>query len=524
MPIRMDKDPNQGYNNRDNRPQGPSGPRGGGGGGLLRMILPFLVMYLFKKPKYILPILAIGAVLYFTGVLDPFLGTNEAAPAYNENDGSYSIGATLDEEEYDKAEVFEPLASGRNTMPSSTSLLRYAPTRRHQGQQGSCVGWASSYAARTILQSQATGQQPDQVAFSPSFLYNHIALRGCQGAYMIEAMKFMQGNGVLPLREFPYDERSCNRRANQQNASRASQYKIRGFQRLTVGANQYGPDINGIRQHLAQGGPVTIGMMVGGSFMRSMVGRDRWQPTRSDYAMRGFGGHAMCVVGYDDNKYGGAFQIMNSWGREWGRDGVAWVTYRDFKHFTKEAYGLYPMGRAVQENSNRMAVRFGLVDNATNRNVELRNASGNVFRTTRRVNKGDRFKIEVTNSVECYTYVFGMETDGSSYVLFPYTQKHSPYCGITGTRLFPKDYSLVPDDIGETDIMAVVVSKKPLDYNQLNQRINQARGNYAEKLNAALGNRQLQNVRFSTGQNIEFASELQGNRDAVALVLAIDKQ
>ncbi len=518
MPIRMDQDPNQG--NQNQRPSGPGG--GNRGGGLLKTILPFLIMFLFKRPKLIIPVLVIGAILYFTGALNYFTGGNQTAPAFE--DTGYSVGADLDEKVYDQAEVFEPLASGRNSMPTSMSLLQYAPTRRHQGQQGSCVGWASSYAARTILQSQATGQPADQVAFSPSFLYNHIALRGCDGAYMVEAMKFMQDKGDLPLREFPYNENSCQKRATQQDASRAAQYKIRGFQRLTVGANQYGPDIAAIRQHLAQGGPVTIGMMVGGSFMRNMVGRDRWQPTQSDYNMRGFGGHAMCVIGFDDNKYGGAFQIMNSWGREWGRDGVAWVSYRDFQHFVKEAYGLYPMGKAVTENSNRMAVRFGLVNNANNQNVDLRPAGGNIFRTASAVKKGDRFKIEVTNSIECYTYVFGQETDGSSYVLFPYTEKHSAYCGITGTRLFPKDYSLVPDQIGETDVMAVVVSKKALDYQQINQRINQASGNYAQKLNSALGNRLASDVKFSAGKNIEFATEIQGSKDAVALILAIDKK
>ena len=33
--------------------------------------------------------------------------------------------------------------------------------------------------------------------------------------------------------------------------------------------------------------------------------------------------------------------------------------------------------------------------------------------------KGTRFKIEVTNNAECYTYCFGQETDGRTYVLFP---------------------------------------------------------------------------------------------------------
>ena len=128
-----------------------------------------------------------------------------------ENAPAFSFGAELNEEEYDKAEVFEPLAAtyGSNTMPSSISLLKYAPKRMHQGRQGSCVGWASSYAARTILQARATNQSPDRVAFSPSYLYNQIALPRCQGAYMRDAMETLRQGGVLPYSQFGYDERSC---------------------------------------------------------------------------------------------------------------------------------------------------------------------------------------------------------------------------------------------------------------------------------------------------------------------------
>lgn len=55
-------------------------------------------------------------------------------------------------------------------------------------------------------------------------------------------------------------------------------------------------------------------MMVGGSFMQDMMGQVKWMPTQSDYTMQGIGGHAMCVIGYDDLKFGkdGGFQIMNS--------------------------------------------------------------------------------------------------------------------------------------------------------------------------------------------------------------------
>ena len=46
----------------------------------------------------------------------------------------------------------------------------------------------------------------------------------------------------------------------------------------------------------------------------------------------------MCVVGYDDFKYGGAFEVMNSWGEEFGDDGFIWIKYSDFYKLVQEAY------------------------------------------------------------------------------------------------------------------------------------------------------------------------------------------
>lgn len=41
------------------------------------------------------------------------------------------------------------------------------------------------------------------------------------------------------------------------------------------------------------------------------------------------GGHAIAVCGYDDEKFGGAFQLPNSWGPAWGLRGFCWLTYED---------------------------------------------------------------------------------------------------------------------------------------------------------------------------------------------------
>ena len=312
---------------------------------MLGKLLPFLLPMLLKNRKLLFFALIAGGIwFFFLGGSESLLGGMEVEDNSDFKE-QFSFGATLSEEEFDKAEVFEPLSTsfGSTDLPAQVSLLKYAPKRMHQGRQGSCVGWASSYGARTILQARATGSQPDNVAFSPAYLYNQIALEGCQGAYMNNAMETLHEHGDLPFNEFGYDERSCSRTPTRDQASKAAQFRIKGYNRLTQGASNYGIDLDGVKQHLAQGAPVVIGMMVGGSFMHQMVGRNYWQPSQRDYQAYGFSGHAMCVIGYDDTNQ--AVQIMNSWGPEWGDNGVAWISYRDFLHFTKEAYGLYPMGR-----------------------------------------------------------------------------------------------------------------------------------------------------------------------------------
>jgi hypothetical protein len=510
-------------------PQRPNQGGGGSGGGMggLGQLLPFLLLFLFKRPKLLLPILLIGAVWYF------FLGGQQTlrgggvanADNYEVDNDPFSMGASLSQERFDQAQVFEPLTygAGENRLPERVTLEKFAPQRLHQGNQGSCVGWASAYAARTILQARASGQAPDKQAFSPAYLYNQIRLSGCEGAYMLDAMKAMSQNGAIPFEQFGYDDSDCSRVPNSQQIELGRQYRIKGYNRLTMGSSDYKPDILAIKQNLAQGAPVVIGMMVGGSFMSGMLGREVWRPQQNEYSMRGFGGHAMCVIGYDDNKDGGAFQIMNSWSEDWGNDGIAWVRYRDFEHFTKEAYGLYPMGSADQQNANRMQVEFGLLDLASQSTIALTQTNDVTFKTVKPLKKGDKFKVAVTNSIECYTYVFGQETDGTSYVLFPYTEKHSPYCGIVGTRVFPKDYSMVLDQKGNKDFIAVVVSKKELDYKSLNNAITSSRqSGYANKLKEALKNR-VTNVKFQTGKSVALDATLDG-KDAVGMVIEIDKQ
>ena len=50
---------------------------------------------------------------------------------------------------------------------------------------------------------------------SPSFVYNQIGNRECQGAIIPNAMKVMSQYGDVPLKNFGYTDQSCSREPDQ---------------------------------------------------------------------------------------------------------------------------------------------------------------------------------------------------------------------------------------------------------------------------------------------------------------------
>jgi len=511
MPIRFDS----GNNNFGNRGSG------GNNRGLIAILL-FVLFFVFRKPKIAIPILLIGGLVYYFYSS----GTN-----FVNSNGIFGTGCGIDLDKYDKTSVYEPLAvSSKNSIPTEASLLKHAPKRQNQGQQGSCVGWASAYAARTILEAYTTEKNPDELAFSPAFLYNQIALQGCQGSYMAEALEQMKNVGLVSIKRFPYDENTCANKPGPTLFKEAERNKIRGYSRLSKSGWNYDVDVPALKQNIAHGAPVVIAMNVPESFF--YLKKELWEPKTGERKnIKKYGGHAMCAIGYDDNKYGGAVQVMNSWGKSWGDNGIFWIKYTDFQQFVREAYGLYPHKKVVKQTD--FEVTFGLVDAASGENIPIKQVRNNLFRTVKSINKKQKFKIEVSNKIECFIYVFGQETDGSSYVLFPYPEegkkssKYSPYCGVTGTRHFPSGKaSLLPDEIGNTDYMAVIVSTEELDYFDINEKVNRNPGrDYLAKLNRAIGNNQIINPRIKThSSSVAFQGQSMGSQNAYGVVIAIDKK
>ncbi len=548
MALHMTDDPDGQDDYVDNG--GGGGNRGGGGGGLnLGGLIGFLplIFGLFRgrggnsggnggsgggcggKSLIILLLIGVAAYfLYFRGGCNLLSGGATTADAQGNKEFSQS-GYNFDANETKKAQVYEGLEDDntKNPLPEMVSLAAFAPSRQNQGKQGSCVAWSSMYAARTILEAASTKQDPNSVAFSPAYLYNNIALDGCQGAYIQKAMEFMQQKGAVSFQDFRYDENDCSRQANGQLDQQASQNKIHGFHRLTETDDVNGINIRAVKEHLAKDAPVVIGMLVGGTFMQDMMGQKVWHPSGNDESMTGFGGHAMCVIGYDDRIEGGAFQLMNSWGPEWGQNGIAFVRYGDFKNFVREAYGLDPLPKRGAALNVAFECNVGLFNPDTKTQVPLKLFAGNVFKTVSPIKKGSRFKIEFKNAVECYVYLFTPADDATkSIVLFPYKPIHSPYCGITGYRLFPRKESITADQVGNKDLMGVVVSKQQLDYNALNAAINAStKSDFESKLNDAVAAKAISNVSFGSGANGSMYFKSAGDaKSVVACVVEIEKQ
>ncbi len=82
-------------------------------------------------------------------------------------------------------------------------------------------------------------------------------------------------------------------------------------------------------------------------------------------------GHALCVVGYDDEKsyggYKGFLKVMNSWGSAWGDGDFLWIAY-DLVRAGKllEAYAVYDLGPDVEPSGAGSVCKGGSGFSLTN--------------------------------------------------------------------------------------------------------------------------------------------------------------
>lgn len=195
-----------------------------------------------------------------------------------------------------------------------------------QGQIGSCVA-NSTVAAYRLM-------EPSLQTASRMFVYTAGKIRENElkqdGMMLEDGLECLRDIGVCPENLCPYTNLQVAQYQRPSSAaySAAPANKIKGFGQVTVDT------INALKRVLVNNVPVLIGIAVYSSF--ESVGSDGLVPMPNKATESMLGGHAVCIVGYDDIRQ--AALVLNSWGGSWGTShpgaadpsirGYCWIPYQ----------------------------------------------------------------------------------------------------------------------------------------------------------------------------------------------------
>jgi hypothetical protein len=431
----------------------------------------------------------------------------------------YFTGCLIDDEAYNAIpQKKENLTRDYEILPSSYSLKQYCPTPGYQSMYGTCVGWASSYAARTIAEAVACGwQEKDKImqeSFSPIYIYAKIADRNdnCQsGAYIHEALKTMKNEGVAKYNSFNV---KCASYVPSSLKEEARQYKIDDYYTLFYRDNPYSKKVNETKKAIYKGRPVIISMNCFSSFNKAT---DVWNG-HADYEE---GGHAMCVIAYDDSKNGGSFQLINSWGRGWGNGGFTWITYNDYHRHINYAYAIYvkkkalpkpqpkpqPVPEPVKSVNLGGEIHFHLTaagKKGDEMYVQL-NSEKTIpcYRMKKSYESGSRYRIYISNNEPAYVYVIGSDLSNSVSLAFPPDDKTSALIDKSSNIAIPDEtWSIEMDNTIGTDYVCVLYSENALPIHNTVKKIKAAAGNFYDKIRFALSADMISAKEINYSQNV----------------------
>jgi C1A family cysteine protease len=219
-----------------------------------------------------------------------------------------------------------PLNSGLQLDYSSLML-----PARNEGQIGATVGFATAYA----LEFQIRKNMKRSVRISPRYLY-YLARNGTgvrhkdlpdTGAVISDAIQILFTNGAVAEDFWPYDPNSAGGAPPEDSGT--ERFKIKSSHQLS--------SIEDVRSALKTYGPLIAGITVYASMLSPEVAETGVVPMpKKDEELRG--GHAVCVVGYDDDRQ--LLKFENMWGADWGDHGYGYMPYAFFKAYSHEVWAI----------------------------------------------------------------------------------------------------------------------------------------------------------------------------------------
>jgi C1A family cysteine protease len=213
-------------------------------------------------------------------------------------------------------------SAGTLTTTSTQSSLDYKDDLgpvRDQGSEGGVVGFAVAAA----IEYQIFKTTKAHVPISPRYIY-YVARKATgnsqsdNGAQITDAIKMLSMDGAVAEDIWPYHPGEFAA-SPPPSLDKAKRYRIAKAQSVKT--------VDEVKAALQQIGPVVTGLAVYSAFETDTVAKSGKVPdvTSKDTLL---GGHAICIVGYDDKKK--LFKFRNSWGEHWGEGGYGYISYNYF--------------------------------------------------------------------------------------------------------------------------------------------------------------------------------------------------
>ena len=426
----------------------------------------------------------------------------------------FKRGLDFDDESYLATPRKAKLTRGLDSVPAAASIKQYAPFPGNQGDHGTCTAWASSYCGRTIVEAIKNGWTDrtmiTEKAFSPAFLFRMLKPTDgeCHGGTTIgSAFATLKNTGTILYSDL---SSLCTPAITPTQLEKATQYKIKDFMRLFDMEASSETKINSVKKAIAEKKPVVIGMTCPDSFSYS---GEVWNPT--EQPAPGMGGHAMCVVGYDDSKYGGAFEIQNSWGLNWANQGYVWIRYQDFAKFTRYAHEFIDLPDPKPEVPDLSGqLRFVLADGqempanllVSTRGltvVPAKTAPGplTLYRMAQAYTSGTQFRMYISNNQPAFVYAISSDLSNEVSKIFPYEEGVS--AALTDKKndvaLPDEDHFIEFDNKPGKDFLCVLYSRDELNLNDLVQKIGSLQGTFSDRIFKVVGSKMVEpkNISFS---------------------------
>jgi Papain family cysteine protease len=222
------------------------------------------------------------------------------------------------------------LGSNAKSMMSEQSIKTYLMPPRKVGERGTIT----SYILSAAMEFYANFRKNYKVNLSPDFVALNLVKEGKPD--IKNSLRFLVTDGTVSADAVPYDSPKIPN-----SATSSDRFRISNYLQIFKETHRESQKVFEVQKALMRGNPVIVEMNVPRAFEK--VNNTRfWTSIGSQDDPNGTGQIMLpfMVVGY--NLELEAFEVVSSWGTEWGTNGYLWLDFDDFGELAQNGYVLVP--------------------------------------------------------------------------------------------------------------------------------------------------------------------------------------